>query len=264
MNWSPLQKREIFHLEFLRELVVKVPSSSIILKGGSNLRFFFGSDRYSEDMDLDADGLPIFTLRDKVMAILRSKTLAGRLRTFGIEELVPPDLASAKQTETVQRFKIHLLTAAKENLFTKVEFSRRGFDSPAGPEAVDASVVSRYLIPPLIVPHYLAEAAIRQKIRALGARAQPQARDIFDLYILSARPFPESKSPSLDADRGKADEARRRIFEVDYNRFRDTVVAYLDAQSQERYSQASVWDEIRLTAASIIERMAGLERKNSD
>ena len=92
MNWSPLQKREIFHLEFLRELVVKVPSSSIILKGGSNLRFF----------------------------------------------------------------------------------------------------------------------------------------------------------------------------EVDYNRFRDTVVAYLDAQSQERYSQASVWDEIRLTAASVIERMAGLERKNSD
>ena len=42
---------------FLRELVRTVPLSAFVLKGGTNLRFFFGSIRYSEDMDLDASGL---------------------------------------------------------------------------------------------------------------------------------------------------------------------------------------------------------------
>jgi hypothetical protein len=54
---TPLQKREVFHLLFLRELVRTVPLSAFVLKGGTNLRFFFGSIRYSEDMDLDASGL---------------------------------------------------------------------------------------------------------------------------------------------------------------------------------------------------------------
>jgi hypothetical protein len=65
---------------------------------------------------------------------------------------------------------------------------------------------------------------------------------------------------------GKKDliEARRRIYEIDYDRFRDTVVAYLDAEDQKRYTETAVWDEIRLTAASLIEGVAGHERENDD
>ncbi|MBE0433712.1 hypothetical protein IBX73_09655 [candidate division WOR-3 bacterium] len=53
---SPLQLREVFHLEFefLRWLARGVKTEHYVLKGGANMRFFFRSCRYSEDMDLDA------------------------------------------------------------------------------------------------------------------------------------------------------------------------------------------------------------------
>ncbi|MCX6348433.1 MAG: nucleotidyl transferase AbiEii/AbiGii toxin family protein, partial [Candidatus Aureabacteria bacterium] len=246
MKISPLQVREVFHLEFLRDLVNTIPLSSFVLKGGSNLRFYFGSIRYSEDMDLDAEGIPVARLRDEVMGVLKSKLIRNRLQTFGIREIVPPDLKSAKQTETVQRFKVHLITEAGEDLFTKVEFSRRGFGSPSAPEAVRASVLAQYCLPPLIVPHYLASAAVKQKIAALRSRRQPEARDIFDLYALS------SQVPAKEGARWgglgprELKEARERIYEVGYERFRDTVVAYLSAADQRAHDSPSVWDEIRL------------------
>lgn len=48
------QAVEVFHLIFLRALVAKGEDKSLIaLKGGCNLRFYFGSIRYSEDIDFD-------------------------------------------------------------------------------------------------------------------------------------------------------------------------------------------------------------------
>ena len=61
---TPLQKREVFHLLFLRELVQSIPLSAFVLKGGANLRFFFGNIRYSEDMDIDASGIAVHLLRE--------------------------------------------------------------------------------------------------------------------------------------------------------------------------------------------------------
>jgi len=50
MMLNPIQVREIFHLVFLRALVRSMPLSTLALKGGVNLRFFFGSTRYSEGL----------------------------------------------------------------------------------------------------------------------------------------------------------------------------------------------------------------------
>jgi hypothetical protein len=57
------------------------------------------------------------------------------------------------QPHTVQRFRVHLLTTAGEDLFTKIEFSRRGFDDGHRAEPVDTEVLARYRMPPLIMPH---------------------------------------------------------------------------------------------------------------
>jgi len=57
-----LALRELFHLVFLRDLARSVKPSSFVLKGGANLRFFFGSPRYSEDMDIDAREIPVFPI----------------------------------------------------------------------------------------------------------------------------------------------------------------------------------------------------------
>ncbi|MEK6619838.1 MAG: hypothetical protein AABZ26_02560, partial [Chloroflexota bacterium] len=68
-------------------------------KGGVNLRFFFRSIRYSEDMDLDISGIGIGKVQKTVVEILLSRGFLDSLRSFGIQKIVPPDILKAKQTE---------------------------------------------------------------------------------------------------------------------------------------------------------------------
>jgi len=253
MAIDPLQKREVFHLTFLRALGRSAPLSTFVVKGGCNLRFFFGSIRYSEDIDLDASGVPVHLLRDKVMAILQSSGLVDTLRTFGIDRVQPPTISRAKQTETVQRFKAHLLTTAGEDLPTKIEFSRRGLDSPIRAEPVSAVIVAAYRFAPVIVPHYTAVPAARQKIRALIARREPQARDVFDLYTLSSQPEVSPANLRAGFSERELRQARDRIYEIEYAQYRDTVVSFLAPDDRVAYGSSEIWDEIRLRAASLIE-----------
>lgn len=257
MQTNALQKREVFHLTFLRALVRAIPLSAkfaIVLKGGCNLRFFFGSVRYSEDMDLDASGVSVDALREKVMAILRSPGFVDALRIFSIAQILPPNISRAKQTETVQRFKVHLLTEAGEDLYTKIEFSRRGLDSPVQSEAVPSAALAVYRMPPLIVPHYPAVPAARQKIHALLSRRETQARDVFDLHMLSTRPELLSTRIGGGLSRYQLKQTLDRVYRIEYAKYRDTVVAFLAPEDREALGSNSAWDEIRLSAAALIER----------
>jgi len=250
---NSVQAREFFHLVFLRALVRSIPPSTFSLKGGANLRFFFGSIRYSEHMDIDVSGIAVHALSEKVMNVLGSSGLLDTLRTSGIESLRLPDMARAKQTETVQRFKIGLLTAAGEDLATKVEFSRRGLDDGIRAEPISPEVLASYRLPPMIAPHYIARTAALQKVRAISSRTQPQARDIFDLYLLSSQP------EVLEADLGQelttnaVRRARDIIYSVRYPQFRDTVVNFLGAEDRMAFDSPQIWDEIRLRALAMIE-----------
>jgi hypothetical protein len=246
MILGPLEAREVFHLEFLRSFLRVVPPAAFALKGGTNLRLFFASPRYSEDMGLDLSGIPVHEVIDRVMKILAAPALLSTLRTFGIERIVPPDLSAAKQTQTVQRFKVHLLTESALDLFTKIEISRRGLDSPARVESVSAGVPGRYRLGPLLVPHYLATAAIRQKVRALAARKQVEARDIFDLYTLSTRPEALEASLWKEIDATHFDQALERLFQVSYAEYRDKVVPYLPPEDRKSYDTEGAWDEMCL------------------
>ena len=123
--YNSLQLIELFHLIFLRWFSQKVKANLYIIKGGANLRFFFNSVRYSEDMDIDIRGIGVAELKKIVMAILVSPSFGEILKPFAIERIVAPNITLAKQTETTQRFKIHLITRSGEDHFTKIEFSRR-------------------------------------------------------------------------------------------------------------------------------------------
>ena len=63
---NPKQSVEIFHLILLGDIGRKLDKQKWALKGGCNLRFFFRSPRYSDDMDLDVRGVPVDVLREKV------------------------------------------------------------------------------------------------------------------------------------------------------------------------------------------------------
>src|SRR3989338_3593647 len=186
-QYNSLQLREVFHLEFLRRLGRMIKTENYVVKGGVNLRFFFKSFRYSEDMDLDARNISRFKLKEAVMEILDNNTFQDNIKPFGITRVIAPDINKAKQTETTQRFKVHLISSSGEDHFTKIEFSRRGFIGKVIVGAIDDAILRAYKLAPLLVPHYDSYSAIAQKLRALAGRKAVQARDIFDLYVLSSQ-----------------------------------------------------------------------------
>jgi len=263
--YSPFQIREVFHLEFLRWFTRKLAADRYVLKGGVNLRLFFKSIRCSEDMDIDLTGVRVEKVKKTVMEILSAPGFLADLKSFGIERIVSPDLTKAKQTETTQRFKIHLLASGGEDLFTKIQFSRRGVKGSSTVEPVSAEILRAYKMAPLLVPHYDAASAIGQKIQALAQRTVLQARDIFDLFVLSSQcegagrdkiPRPAALAAKRRGGQVSAavlKTAHDNIFLVEYPRFRDTVVAYLGAEDQKAYSSPAVWDEIKLKTAHFLE-----------
>ena len=254
-NYSDLEIREVFHLEFLRYLGRRVRPERYALKGGVNLRLFFNSIRYSEDMDLDAVGIRVYSLKEHVMDILRSQAFQGNLKSFGIKEIVPPAIERAKQTETTQRFKIHLITSANVDLFTKIEFSRGGMSGEAIVETPSDPVLRRYKINPVLVPHYDINSAVTQKIKALSGRTVVQARDIFDLYLLSPRYLTGKAKEHMLMEKGVFRRAYENISEVRFEVFRDAVIAYLSVEDQPVYDNPSAWEEIRLRTAAFISQL---------
>ena len=122
---SDTRIREVFHFCFLERLLKLSDPSIYILKGGVNLRFFFNSPRYSEDMDIDVLAGSVTTLKKNGYKILQEAAFKRSLRLFDIEDIEINDPNKAKQTTTTQRFRFALITPAGHRLPTKVEFSRR-------------------------------------------------------------------------------------------------------------------------------------------
>jgi len=254
-KYTHLQLREVFHIEFLRWLGRKVKAQHYAVKGGVNLRFFFKSFRYSEDMDLDVRVIRVTELKEIVMKILSNAAFQDNLKPFGVMKVVPPDIGKAKQTETTQRFKIHLISSSGEDLFTKVEFLRRGLSGKVVTGAIDDAILRSYKLAPILAPHYDARSAIVQKMGALAGRSVVQARDIFDLYLLSSQYNAAPGEQEGDIKSAILKKAYERVFEVEFEEFRDTVVSYLSADDQPAYDNPKAWEEIRLKTANFIEEV---------
>jgi len=245
----PARVVEQFHLLFLAQLGRRLDKARYVLKGGCNLRFFHRSVRYSEDMDLDVGAVDAHVLRDKVRAIFTSRPFAQILeaRGMGVEHVT-----EQKQTGTTQRWKLGLrIERGATPLPTKIEFSRRGADSGVVFESVDPGLIRTYQLPPLMVSHYDAGAAFRQKLGALARRAETQARDVFDLHHLIAR-------GALSGVVGKIDprdvaKARTNAMTVDFPTFKGQVLAYLAAEDQFNYDSAAVWDTVVLEVVTALE-----------
>jgi len=254
-NYSELQIREVFHLEFLRYFGRKVKPDFYALKGGVNLRLFFNSIRYSEDMDLDVEKTEVSWLKEYVMGILRMPAFQENLKPFGIKQIVPPAIERAKQTQTTQRFKIHLITYADINLFTKIEFSRRGITGEAIVQTPLDYILRAYKIAPVLVSHYDIHPAVIQKIKSLAGRAVIQARDIFDLYLLNSQFVPGEARKVMPVEKGVFSKAYEHVFQVKFEVFRDTIVAYLAPEDRMAYDNPSAWEQIQLKTAGFIEQL---------
>jgi Nucleotidyl transferase AbiEii toxin, Type IV TA system len=249
MPLSDRQAVELFHLHLLRVLASGPDKKRLALKGGCNLRFFFGSVRYSEDMDLDVFGISGHVLRSKVDRILAGAPLRLALRSRGIEVT---RVSAPKQTETTQRWKIELSVEARAlPVHTKLEFSRRQRGGTARVEAVNRELVAEYQLMPLLAPHYPRPEAIRQKIGALVGRSAVQARDVFDLAVLFSGGG--DLVAMLDPVRARLPRAIERAMEVSYDDFRSQVVAYLAPSALEEYGTPEAWDALQASVVSTLE-----------
>jgi hypothetical protein len=244
---GPVQFIELFHLLFLDQLGRKVDKRHFALKGGCNMRFFFKSIRYSEDMGLDAQTVPPDVLQERVRLILDSKPFSQILKANGLSVV---HWTEPKQTDTTQRWKLSLRAHGSTALLpTKIEFSRRGMPGEPRFEPVDPELIRAYRLTPIMASHYPMEIAYQQKVGALAHRALTQARDVFDLYWLINSGAKTELPDNLQKCRPKAQE---NAMAVTFATFKSQVLAYLTASHREQYNSESVWETVQLTVAEAL------------
>lgn len=230
---------ELFHLLFLRQLEEKLDKKLYALKGGCNLRFFFKSIRYSEDIDFDVTIVSKATLENKVNKILESINFKRILQNKGIEIT---QTTAAKQTETTQRWKLLLrISNSMVPIPTKIEFSRRKMDAGVVCAAVDSDIINQYNLYPIICSHYERDIAFLQKVNALINRTETQARDVFDLKWLLDQ---GANAHLMDFSLAEIRAAIANIHGIHYADFKGQVGAYLMEEYQQFYDSPEKWDEI--------------------
>lgn len=244
---SRAQIAETFHLGFLDVLSQRLDPARYVLKGGANLRYFFRSLRYSEDIDLDLIEPSPQNLEEKIDRILESGPLSALLRLAGVAVV---DYSKPKQTETTRRWKIGVAASeGSRQVRTKIEFSLRGDDPRRRLEAIPSSVVDSYALRSPTVQHYIGDAPTEQKIAALAGRTETQARDVFDLELL----FRQHGPPAASIDGEIVRAATERALELPFAAFRDQVLPFLESDAVELYDSEAAWEQMQTYVATTLE-----------
>lgn len=236
---SPKGRIELFHLLFLEQLGQKLDKSLYALKGGCNLRFFLGSIRYSEDVDIDIQRTAPHTLKNLVNKILSGVPFQQILQA---RNMCIVDCSTPKQTATTQRWKIKLEISNQSLLInTKIEFSRRDSILNAVTELISRDIILSYKIRPYFSTHYGGEMALQQKIRALISRSETQSRDIFDIHHLM-QTYTIKLNNLFNKD--ELTQAIERISEIKFPAFKSQVLSYLERDHQMQYDDPYIWDSM--------------------
>ena len=224
----PVQVAESFHLAFLQALATRANLTAWALKGGDNLRFFYSSDRFSEDIDLDTFDIEPWAFQERVDQALASDLLK---RTLGILGLRIEYVNQKERSETKSKWVVGIGRQSETDpVYTQIEVSHRAYPyrdfvkvEPVGPAAI-APYAAALRRPTF--GHYLPRAAIAQKVDALWGREVRQPRDVFDLDLL----FRVAPDAAVRGDTSEADlrAAITRIVEIGYDEFRAKVLSFIE------------------------------------
>jgi len=254
--FSPTSTRELVHLLILQELGAVRRGGGVVVKGGVNLRLFFRSPRYSEDMDLDGAADGSTDIRTHIARLFDDRGFTRRLHAFGIRGLDPGE-GPNKDTETTFRYKFGVIGGGGVRYPTRVEVSFRAHH-PADEDAAETparTILEVYGLHDFEVRHYALDAAVRQKIQALAGRREAQARDVFDLCVLvpgaPAGPLLDFLAETVPSDH--LEEARARALAISYDEYRGQVIEFLEESERTSQGTEGAWDEMRLRAAVLIE-----------
>lgn len=167
--------REYLQLLFLKYFYSQKGSEKVYFKGGTALRFLFGSFRFSEDLDFTS------LLPKKNLKNLINKTLEDlKKETEGIIFKETQSIANSFSGKIFQK-----LPEFKFSLTIRLDFSLR-----EKPFLIDTSYIETIfpVSPYPQVVHLKIEELMAEKIRAILTRSR--GRDIFDLYFLLSKKIP--------------------------------------------------------------------------
>ena len=107
---------------------------------------------------------------------------------------------------------------------------------------------------PILANHYTSHAAYKQKVEALISRPVPQARDVFDLFLLLST----GVNSELDDFKlhSRLGEAVTNALSVTFDIFKGQVFSYLHPEYQSVYDSRDVWDDMVLRVVGAIEEAA--------
>lgn len=186
-----LPQAEASHVEIMRAIAQDFKDLPMVLKGGTALLLCYGLDRFSEDLDFDAPKK--FSVSSRIERVLSRFT-----QDF--------DIKTVKDTETVQRLKVHYRKETVDRLL-KIETSFRQSPPPETVVVLDG------------IQTYRVSSLIDQKLAALTGRTK--ARDLYDVVFL-ARTYWAEFSPqakltlkSLLADANALESRFHLAFEDD-------------------------------------------------
>ena len=238
---------EFLHLAFLQVLPTHVRPADYIVTGGANLRLFFGSRRRSQDIDLDYAGSGFWRVEERVDAALRSRAFRGLVSVAGFAVV---DLTKPKQTDTTRRWKF-AVQSGSARLHSKIEFSNRSArDREVALELARADVGRAAGIRAVKANHYLAPAAIRQKIHVLGGRRHTEPRDVFDLDFLVAAHTGALRHGDVPSP--LAARAAHAARSIPYEAYRELVVDFLEEEFVAIYDRRDAWDEMVARVAGFL------------
>lgn len=252
---NPVEIAESFHLAFLQALATRANLSAWALRGGGNLRFFYGSERFSEDIDLDTFDIEPWAFQDRVDQTLASDLLGRTLGLLGsrIDYLNPKE-----RSETKSKWVVGVRQPSDaEPVYTQIEVSHREYPYRefAKVEPVTETAVARYSVA-LRRPtfgHYLPRAAVAQKIEALWGRDVRQPRDVFDLDLLF-RVAPDALSAG-DVEEAGLRAALTRLFEIGYGEYRAKVLSFIEPDALPLYESTEAWEGMQVTVAEHLEAL---------
>jgi predicted nucleotidyltransferase component of viral defense system len=153
-----LNSSQTQHIFVMRAVAERLQDTPYILKGGTALILTRSLDRYSTDLDFDSE---------------QKINLTGRIETAlkNIREIELRSLKLVKDTDTVQRYKIHYVDQLTgEDTLLKIETSFRQSPPPQSIETIAG------------IKTYKIEYLFDQKLNA--AQNRTVSRDLYDLAFL--------------------------------------------------------------------------------
>lgn len=154
----------------------------LTFKGGTCLRIAYGSPRYSEDLDFNADGAA-----DEAMAHLESA--AAHLADYGM----PAQLARRPARQglvAALRYEGPLFTGDNRSRGA-IQFDISLRHEPVATEEIFVPRTPYADVPQLVLHVLTREQLFAEKARALAVRGKP--RDLYDVHFLLSRGFTASR-----------------------------------------------------------------------